>query len=403
MKFTDKSIKELKIKPAVYEVSDDELPRLKVRVQPSGSKVFYAYFRLQSGKERKFKIGRFGEITCKEARAGAQAVLAKAALGSDPLSEKHEAREQERRERSQRLGQFLEDVYYPWSERVMKAPEVAKSTVRREFSQWLNVRLSDIDRKMLEKWRDGRLADGISINTINRARTVMMSILNKAVGSGVIERNGCIGFKPIPVKESGVIRWLSDDEKSRLLGALDQGKEEWFKVYVKTLMNTGMRPCELETLVWDRVDLERRSIEVLPAYSKTGKFRAIPINDALLETLKDWQKRAQPKLRRQQPVGTKPGNPARGGAGSGLVISVTDRGYRIRQELVWVRWDKLLRAAGIKEFRLYDLRHNFASQLVMKGVDIYTVSKLLGHSKVEMTKVYAHLSDDHLQSAVNSL
>ena len=63
MKFTDKSIKELKIKSAVYEVSDDELPRLKVRVQPSGSKVFYAYFRLQSGKARKFKIGRFGEIT----------------------------------------------------------------------------------------------------------------------------------------------------------------------------------------------------------------------------------------------------------------------------------------------------------------------------------------------------
>jgi site-specific recombinase XerD len=86
-----------------------------------------------------------------------------------------------------------------------------------------------------------------------------------------------------------------------------------------------------------------------------------------------------------------------------LVISVTDRGYKIRQELIWTRWDKLLKEAGIKDFRLYDLRHNFASQLVMRGVDIYTVSKLLGHSKVEMTKVYAHLSDDHLQLAVNAL
>lgn len=85
------------------------------------------------------------------------------------------------------------------------------------------------------------------------------------------------------------------------------------------------------------------------------------------------------------------------------MIFPTDRGYEIRQELIWVRWDKLLKEAGIKDFRLYDLRHNFASQLVMKGVDTYTVSKLLSHSKVEMTKVYAHLSDDHLQGAVNMI
>jgi hypothetical protein len=65
----------------------------RLESSPSGAKIFYVHFRLQSGKERKFKIGRFGEIGVKDARLGAQAVLAKAALGSDPLSDKHEARE----------------------------------------------------------------------------------------------------------------------------------------------------------------------------------------------------------------------------------------------------------------------------------------------------------------------
>ena len=198
------------------------------------------------------------------------------------------------------------------------------------------------------------------------------------------------------------MRWLDEGEKVRLLKALESHKEEWFKVYVYTLMNTGMRPLELETLTWSLCDLGRRVIEVLPAYSKTGKFRAIPINDTLLEILRKWSDYKQPKIRRQQPLGNGGGNPTDGERGE-LVISVTDRGYNIRQELIWVRWDKLLKEAGIKDFRLYDLRHNFASQLVMKGVDIYTVGKLLGHSKVEMTNVYAHLSDDHLQSAVNIL
>src|SRR6476660_1167581 len=54
-------------------------------------------------------------------------------------------------------------------------------------------------------------------------------------------------------------------------------------------------------------------------------------------------------------------------------------------------WKKHLKNAGIENFRWHDLRHTFASRLVMKGVDIYTVSKFLGHSSTEVTERYAHL------------
>jgi len=66
-------------------------------------------------------------------------------------------------------------------------------------------------------------------------------------------------------------------------------------------------------------------------------------------------------------------------------------------------WEQWLKKVEIDNFKWHDLRHTFASRLVMAGVDLYTVSKLLGHHSLGMTQRYAHLAPDYLQSAVNSL
>jgi len=66
-------------------------------------------------------------------------------------------------------------------------------------------------------------------------------------------------------------------------------------------------------------------------------------------------------------------------------------------------WEKYVRVASIEDFHWDNLRHTFASRLVIKGVDVYTVSKLMGHYSTEVTERYAHLASDHLQRAVDSL
>jgi site-specific recombinase XerD len=59
--------------------------------------------------------------------------------------------------------------------------------------------------------------------------------------------------------------------------------------------------------------------------------------------------------------------------------------------------------AGNPRFTLHDLRHTFASHLVMQGVDLPTVQKLMGHSKISTTMIYTHLAPDHLKKAIYRL
>ena len=74
-----------------------------------------------------------------------------------------------------------------------------------------------------------------------------------------------------------------------------------------------------------------------------------------------------------------------------------------RQQDLPQSWEDYLDKAGIEDFHWHDLRHTFASRLVMAGIDLYTVMKLLGHSSLKMTQRYAHLSPDYLKSAVGVL
>jgi len=141
-------------------------------------------------------------------------------------------------------------------------------------------------------------------------------------------------------------------------------------------LNTGMRKEEILNLRWEDLDFRSRIIYILD--TKNNERREIPMNDIVYETLLAVRKISDSPWVFCKKNGERYGN-----------IRKAFEGARKR--------------AGIVDFRFHDLRHTFASHLVMAGVDLRTVQELLGHKSFEMTLRYAHLSPEHKKAALDIL
>lgn len=364
---------------------DSKIKGLKIRITKNGTKTFYFYYKAKkTGRQGKYRIGAFSDIGVPEARRIADNLAAEVRLGGDPQAEKVEVKKQHREhkkktvnDRLAKLSVFLDEEYYPWAEAQQKRSlKHTKSVMRRNFGFLNSTRMDLITPWVIDKWQKSELDKGNQPTTVNRALSALMAALNKAVERKVISENPLAGRKAIKTDKKGIIRWLSEDEEQRLYAALAP-RTGHLPVIITLLLNTGARPREIFTLRWENVDLVNKSITLEAAFTKTGQTRYIPLNNTAFNALSNWKSEGEWVF---------PGVKA-----ETHIVSI-QRGWRyIKKE------------AKITNLRLYDLRHSFASKLVRNGVAIYEVAELLGHSAVEMTKIYAHLDDQTLRKAVNKV
>lgn len=400
-------IKGLEAKEKPYEVSDTQISGFILRVQPTGRKTFYFAYRNKAGVKQRVKIGLLGPMTLEQARDKARLLDADIAqdidIGKQKAKEKHQAKVAQ----ETTLAYFLEHKFSPWAEANLKAGQATVDRINTSFKAYEKKPIHELNIPLIDAWRTKQLKAGLKPSTINRQVNSLKGLLRQAVAWEMIDSHPLQGLKDLKVDNSPKVRYLKEDESKRLLETLEKRDEELkqarergnehrrqrgYELYPSLLdlayadrmtplillsIKTGMRRGELFDLLWEDVSFEQKLITVKGDTTKTSKTRYIPLGPIAIEALKKWEDQQTKANSRVFPA---------------------DDGGRL--DNVRKSWASILKSAKLTNFRWHDMRHDFASQLVMKGASLNTVRELCGHAKYETTLRYAHLAPSHKAEAV---
>ncbi|WP_447777040.1 phage integrase [Pseudomonas chlororaphis] len=397
-KITQKLIGGLAAEAKAYRVHDTVQPGFFIRVLPSGHKSYMVTW----GRNKNATLGRVGVLTLDQARTEAAQYLADAHAHGEPLA----VAQGRKGSALPSLREFIDDTYMPWFETHHKGHQKTRHTLNNNFEVIMSRRLGDITGRDLEQIRTGWMQAGNKPSTVNRKMGSISGVFSRAVEWEYIAAHPLEKLKQLKVDSMGVVRYLSAEESQRLREALesrqdearteretankwraDRGKElmpsllqlpftDHLKPMVLVSLNTGMRRGELFDLKWSAVNFHAKTITAAGATTKTSETRHIPMNKEAYGVLKDWKKQA----------------------GKSQYVFPSQAGGRL--EDVKSAWLNLLERAGVESFRWHDMRHDFASRLVMAGVPLNTVRDLLGHADIKMTLRYAHLAPGTKAAAV---
>jgi integrase len=408
-KITESTLKKLNPTDKPYEFVDIQLKGFLIRIQPSGNKSYYFSYRNKAGKRTRIKIGPISSATVAQARNLAELYSAEVIKGNDVQEIKKEDRLKAIEIKERTLGRFLENHYEPWALLNLETGEKTVAAIKRNFGDFFSLPLNEISILSIEQWRSERLKSGAKPSTINRDISSLRGLLSKAVQWEVVEDHPLRKLKQLRIDKSPNVRYLSKSEETRLLatlGARDQGMKsargrgnEFRKARSYPLLprmdkltygdrltpmvilslKTGMRQGELFGLQWKDVSFSESLITSPAEINKSHRTRHIPLSPAAKQALVSWE---------QQNEETE---------GEALVFPNADG---VKLDNVKRSWGRVLKDAKITNFRWHDMRHDFASKLVMKGAPLNTVRDLCGHSDLGTTLRYAHLAPEHKAEAV---
>jgi integrase len=248
------------------------------------------------------------------------------------------------------------------------------------FLTWGNIKTFDkINEKILQDYLNHRMTEP---STSRKGKKIGLWEVNNIIVSLKAWGNWAVKMKyiyespiqnihkyKIPVNPK---RFLSSSEVNDLLKAAKKHRESLYPA-VAIAIYTGMRQAEIFSLEWQDIDFKRKQITLQNKdgfTTKSKKFRIVPLHDHLRVILAPLRKKSGPCF------------------------------DRVNQRRIFRR---IVKKAGLCGIGWHTLRHTFASHLVMNGVDLTTVSKLLGHASISTTLIYSHLSKEHVKGAVEKL
>jgi len=360
LKLTDAAIARLRPREREYTVWDNRIAGLGVRVRPTGGRSWVLLLDT-GGRTKRVSLGPVSTKKVAEAR--------REAVGRHTGPQPEQAT-------GPAVPLFRDFVAGPWKEAHFdrykpSGQETVSGFLRRRLLPAFGAKpLDRITPARVRQWFDrySRTAPGGA----NRAFDILRQIMNFAVACGHVGTSPTGGIERN--RRPALTRFLSREEIARLHEVLDtqtrEGNRQQADI-IRLLLLTGCRKSEITGLCWSEVHQDILAL----ADSKTGP-RTVPLGSQARAIL-DRQPRTDSPFVFPSPHDlARPRSPDLG------------LWYRVRRE------------AGIEDCRLHDLRHTMASHAVMNGVPVPVVSRMLGHSNVQMTMRYAHLADRDIEAAV---
>ncbi len=262
---------------------------------------------------------------------------------------------------------------------LQKSYYIKKIIINQLAEEFGNIFVGEFTTSLVESYLSRGLEQGLKPATVNRRLACLKHMFRKACEWGNCSEEKLKQIRQVRfLRENNQrLRYLEPEECQALVRVCEKyPRLRHLKPIIVTAMNTGMRRGEILSLKWEQIDSKSGVITLHDTSS--GDKRQIPINETLAETLREIVRRIDSPY-----------------------VFVDSRGKPHKH--IREAFTSACRRSGIKDFRFQDLRHTFASHLVKAGIEITTVSKLLGHKSMAMTLRYSHLAPDHLQAAVNAL
>ncbi len=365
---------------------DREIPGFGVRITSNGVISFILNYHI-NGRERRYTIGRYPELTATAARERALQLRGQILDSFDPLHE----REQEY------SAPTIADLATQYIERYAVAHK-RPSSIRNDQQMIDNIirpqigllRLSAIGRRDVEALHASLRGTPYRANRVLSLLSKMFSLAQDWKWRDDNPARGVPRFH-----EDRRERWLTVEELQRFMAALDAYPDQSAANALRLLILTGAREGEVLNAEWTQFEL-KRGIWTKPSHhTKQKRIEHVPLSVPAIELLCTMKpknaagplfpggKGNVPRVTLRRPW-------VQACKAAGLVTIETRKG--IRRKIVY-RYRPTL--------RINDLRHTYASHLVSDGMSLALIGKLLGHTQPQTTARYAHISDEALRNATN--
>jgi len=348
-------------------IYDNQIRGFGVRITAAGAVAFLVNYRIH-GRERRYTIGRYPEVSAQMAREEALRLREAVRQGHDPLAE---------REGLRGVPTMIDLA----EEYLRRHAELYKRPLSvREDKRFLNTiilpRLGRLQVSALTRLDVENLHREFSSTAVqaNRVLALLSKMFTLAIKWGWARDNPARGVTRY--QEQPRERWLEQEELTRLAEALDKQPDENQADALRLIELTGARKGEVLSATWDQFDLEQGSWRKPAHFVKQNRVHHVPLNAPALDLLRRMRKSA-----------------------TGDYLFPGKKGEHLKD--MKKLWRKVTKAAGLEGVHVHDLRHTFASHLVSGGVPLASVGALLGHTQPRTTQRYAHLADAALRTATN--